>query len=211
LEDASNAVNVIAAELAKRGLETPLLFSSLALDISVPKIRSLIRSFTSTLISSSSSHPSYSSSANRFSTAISPEEVNWRQEVTFSPERELAWVMRWAMSRVLQVRGAVDDGHGGHVPGTREERRGLVEWEVYEEWRGREKGELSSSLESHVRLLIELPLFSPSIEAANYPPLHFRAFTAMLGPRLQPMFLDLFTLFSKLVAYSHIGGCVSTL
>ena len=52
--------------------------------------------------------------------------------MSYSGERELAWVLRWGVSRMLRVRG----------PG--EELRGLVDIDVYEDWRGREKSESRS-------------------------------------------------------------------
>jgi len=58
-----------------------------------------------------------------------PQERAWAQEVSYSGERELAWVLRWGMSRVLRVRGVG------------EEKRGLVDFEIYEDWRGRERSE----------------------------------------------------------------------
>lgn len=38
--------------------------------------------------------------------------------------------------------------------------------------------------------------------------IHWHAFTALLGPDLQPIFNDLFSMFSRLAAHSHVGGCV---
>jgi hypothetical protein len=54
----------------------------------------------------------------------------WLQELAFVREYELAWLLRWALSRITRVR-----------EGTREVSHGVLEWEVYEEWRGRERGE----------------------------------------------------------------------
>ena len=116
------------------------------------------------------------------------------------------------MSRVLRVRGVG------------EEKRGLLDFDVYEDWRGRERSEfdlllLNGEVERKKVVLASVGFestradlvfvrFLPS--AASYPPTHFYAFTAAAGPHLQPMIVDLFGLFSRLTAHSHLGGCVST-
>jgi hypothetical protein len=51
------------------------------------------------------------------------------QDLRFAREHELAWLLRWALSRVTRV-----------AEGTQEVCHGVLEWEVYEEWRGRERG-----------------------------------------------------------------------
>lgn len=121
------------------------------------------------------------------------------QEVGYSGERELAWVLRWGLSRILRVRGAG------------EEKRGLVDFELFEDWRGREKSESHCSYALQRGLKTDALCFScsPVFPAASYPPTHFHAFTAACGPELQPILVNLFGLFSRLTAHSHLGGCVS--
>lgn len=58
-----------------------------------------------------------------------PQERAWAQEVSYSGEREIAWVLRWGLSRILRVRGLG------------EEKRGLLDFGMYEDWRGRERSE----------------------------------------------------------------------
>ena len=55
----------------------------------------------------------------------------FQQDLQFAKEHELAWLLRWALSRITRLK-----------EGSREVCHGLLEWEVYEEWRGRERGKL---------------------------------------------------------------------
>lgn len=49
LEDAGRAVRVVGAEIIRRGLTTPLLFSNLALDLNQVKTKMLIQAFVETV------------------------------------------------------------------------------------------------------------------------------------------------------------------
>ena len=71
--------------------------------------------------------------------------LNWTQDLRLAKEYELAWLLRWALSRVVRVR-----------EGTREISHGLLQWEIYEEWRGRERG--GHVLQSFSRLSVVLTL-----------------------------------------------------
>ena len=53
------------------------------------------------------------------------------EHIRFAKEHELAWLLRWALAQVVRLK-----------EGTKEMLRGMMEWEVYEEWRGRERGEI---------------------------------------------------------------------
>jgi len=55
----------------------------------------------------------------------------FQQDLRFAKEHELAWLLRWALSRISRIKEA-----------TREVLHGVMEWESYEEWRGRERGAL---------------------------------------------------------------------
>lgn len=56
--------------------------------------------------------------------------MTWVADLQFAKEHELAWLLRWSLSRIVRLKD-----------GTREACRGVLEWEAYEEWRGRERGE----------------------------------------------------------------------
>lgn len=56
-------------------------------------------------------------------------ENDFIHEIRFAKEHELAWLLRWALSRIMRIK-----------EGTRINCHGVMEWEVYEEWRGRERG-----------------------------------------------------------------------
>jgi hypothetical protein len=56
---------------------------------------------------------------------------SFQQDLQFAKEHELAWLLRWALSRMTRLK-----------EGSREVCHGMLEWEIYEEWRGRERGEL---------------------------------------------------------------------
>ena len=55
----------------------------------------------------------------------------FQQDLQFAKEHELDWLLHWALSRITRLK-----------EGSREVCHGLLEWEVYEEWRGRERGKL---------------------------------------------------------------------
>lgn len=78
----------------------------------------LIEAYLGSLTRSSSSKPS--PDTNAFFT----------QDLPFAKVHELAWFLRWAMSRVIRINEVTGD-----------EVHGLIEWGVYEEWRGQERGQ----------------------------------------------------------------------
>jgi hypothetical protein len=57
--------------------------------------------------------------------------MTWVADLQFAKEHELAWLLRWSLSRIVRLKD-----------GTREACHGVLEWEAYEEWRGRERGKL---------------------------------------------------------------------
>jgi hypothetical protein len=68
---------------------TPFLFSSLALDISLSRVRRLIQAFLLTCVS-----------------FPAPDvEYTWREEARFAAPPELAMCLRWGLARVLRVSG----------------------------------------------------------------------------------------------------------
>jgi len=56
-------------------------------------------------------------------------ENTFLEDLRFAREYELAWLLRWALSRVVRIK-----------EGSHERLHGVIEWEIYEEWRGRERG-----------------------------------------------------------------------
>lgn len=61
-----------------------------------------------------------------------PRRDAWARDLAFAREHDLGWMLRWALSRIVRVK-----------EGTREVLHGVLDWEVYEEWRGRERGKLT--------------------------------------------------------------------
>jgi hypothetical protein len=55
---------------------------------------------------------------------------SFKDDLRYAKEFELAWLLRWALSRVTR-----------RAEETKEVLRGLIEWDAYEEWRGRERCE----------------------------------------------------------------------
>ncbi|WVO13648.1 hypothetical protein L204_101269 [Cryptococcus depauperatus] len=155
LGDVGRVILEVGGELERRALETPLLFSNQALELNQTRTRMLIQAFLGSL-------------------AHEPNDqkiVSFRQDLTFAKEYELAWLLRWALSRIARFN-----------EGARVICRGVMEWEVYEEWRGRER-------------------------AANYPADAF-PFLSQLVPLdvYDLILLPLFKLLSKFAAHSHLSG-----
>ncbi|KAF9234382.1 hypothetical protein BU15DRAFT_52692 [Melanogaster broomeanus] len=109
LDEVARLVDVVAVELGTRCLTTPFIFSTLALDISSPAIKRLIRAFLDTC-----AHP----------TSEEAEHL-WREEARFAGPHELGMCIRWGLARVVRVVG------GQAV-------RGLISWDHYTEFRDTE-------------------------------------------------------------------------
>lgn len=108
----------------------------------------------------------------------------------------MAWLLRWALSRVTRQRS--DTG---------ETCRGLLDWDVYEEWRGRERGgwSLPNPYIQIVAAGSRMRRYS-SHSASGYPA---DAFPYLSGLIASPVFLllqPLFHLLSRLAAHSHLSG-----
>lgn len=149
LEEVQRVVEDVAQQLSERGespfasstffadplagLNTPLLFSSQALDLSASKIRLLIASYISTI-----SQPSQSTASKQY-----------RDSLRLSSPHETAWFLRWAMSRPVRlvredkvVESPGKRKGGGKVITVQERQvRGLVDLREYVVWRGKERGE----------------------------------------------------------------------
>jgi hypothetical protein len=112
LEQVARLVDVVADELGTRGLTTPFIFSTLAMDISAPAIKRLIQTFLQTCANPSSDDA----------------ERRWREEARFSGPHELGTCLRWGLARVVRIVGG-------------QEVRGLLSWDHYLDFRDSEAGE----------------------------------------------------------------------
>ena len=111
LDEVDRLVRTVTEELGTRGLTTPFLFSSLALDVNSSGVRRLIQAFLRTCVS----FPALDA------------ERTWRDEARFAAPPELAMLLRWGLARVLRV-------SGGHAV------RGLISWDMYVDWSEAELG-----------------------------------------------------------------------
>lgn len=112
LEQVARLVDVVADELGTRGLTTPFIFSTAAMDISAPAIKRLITTFLQTCANPSSDDA----------------ERCWRDEARFSGPHELGTCLRWGLARVVRIVGGM-------------EVRGLVSWDQYLDFRDSEAGQ----------------------------------------------------------------------
>jgi len=105
LDEVDRLVHTVTEELGTRGLTTPFLFSSRALDVNSSGVRRLIQAFLRTCVS-----------------FPAPDaEHTWHEEARLAAPTELAMCLRWGLARVLRVSG------GNAV-------RGLLSWDMYVEW-----------------------------------------------------------------------------
>jgi hypothetical protein len=112
---------------------------------------------------------------------------SFQQDLQFAKEHELAWLLRWALSRITRLK-----------EGSREVCHGILEWEVYEEWRGRERGKLSPNLPVRAKA---------DGLAAHYPLDAFPYLSALIPSNLYEQVLTpLFQLLSRFAAHSHLSG-----
>ncbi|WWD20031.1 hypothetical protein CI109_104504 [Kwoniella shandongensis] len=155
VEDVGRIIKDVGEELIRRGLTTPMLFSNQALELNQTRTKMLIQAYLDTL-------------SGR--TATGRREAFLR-DIQFAKEYELAWFLRWAISRIKRVK-----------EGTRDLYHGVLEWEVYEEWRGRER-------------------------AAGYPTDAFPFLAVILsGSVYGQVIVPIFHLLSRFAAHSHLSG-----
>ena len=112
LGEVARLVDVVGEELGTRGLTTPFIFSTLALDVSSPAVKRLIQTFLKT--------------CNRSSAEA---DRQWREEARLADPHELGMTLRWGLARVVRWMGG-------------QEVRGLVSYEQYVRWRDAEAGML---------------------------------------------------------------------
>ncbi|KAH9850430.1 hypothetical protein C2E23DRAFT_835083 [Lenzites betulinus] len=107
-EEVARLVDVVGEELGTRGLTTPFIFSTLALDVSASSVKRLIQTFLNTC-----------------SKASAEADRQWRQEARLAGPQELGMTLRWGLARVVRWVGA-------------HQVRGLVSYDAYVEWRDSE-------------------------------------------------------------------------
>lgn len=167
LEDVVRIVDDVAKEMEDRALTTPMLFSSAALDLSAAKIRFLIRSYVATLCEEGD--------ACKIDTKGGT--TTYRSNLRFAHPQELAWFLRWSLARVVRVKGEpMVLGDAFEL-----EQRGLIDWEDYEDWRGKER-------------------------AAGWQADAWNEFVTALPPVLALCLRSLFDLLARLTAHSLQSG-----
>lgn len=114
LDQVARLVEVVAEELGTRGLTTPFIFSTTALDITSSPIKRLISAFLATCTPFG---PPGSQDAERC----------WREEARFAGPHELGMCLRWGLARAVRYVGGQD-------------LRGLLSWEQYHHFRDTEAG-----------------------------------------------------------------------
>ncbi|EKM51347.1 uncharacterized protein PHACADRAFT_263416 [Phanerochaete carnosa HHB-10118-sp] len=105
LEEVAKLVDVVGHELGTRGLTTPFIFSSLALDVSSAAVKRLIDAFLKTC------DGRYSAEAER----------QWREEARLTGPHELGMCLRWGLARIVRIVGS-------------QEVRGLLSYASYIDW-----------------------------------------------------------------------------
>lgn len=111
LKEVARLVDVVGNELGSRGLTTPFIFSTLALDVSAVAVKRLITAFLKTCT------PHSYGEADR----------QWREEARFAGPHELGMCLRWGLARVVRIVGG-------------QEVRGLLSQDSYVEWAEAEAG-----------------------------------------------------------------------
>lgn len=84
LEQVALLVHIVAGELENRGLQTPLLFSTLALDLTSAATRRLIDSFLRSLVANN---------------------AVFMEDAKFAGPHELGMLLRWGLGRLMRVVG----------------------------------------------------------------------------------------------------------
>jgi len=177
------------------GLATPWLFSNQALDLDQARVKRLINAYIQSLgcvlvficplMLILTSRARSLTRSNRQG-ALRPG--SFQQDLQFAKEHELAWLLRWALSRITRLK-----------EGSREVCHGMLEWEVYEEWRGRERGQFY--------LTVDCCTTTADMIAAHYPLDAFPYLSSLVPPDLYNRVLTpLFQLLSRFAAHSHLSG-----
>ncbi|GAC98882.1 hypothetical protein PHSY_006477 [Pseudozyma hubeiensis SY62] len=152
-----------AEQIRSRGLDNPLIFSSMALDLSPVNVASLIKLFSPSTAGQRAPPPAF------------------LEEVRYANPHDLAAVIKWALARLGRVLAVPVPVPGAKKGEPREEmvyvqQRGFLDFEAYNAWREQERDQrfpatAFSSFLSHlgpenVRLLCSL--FSLLSSTASY-------------------------------------------
>ncbi|KDN41608.1 hypothetical protein K437DRAFT_258204 [Tilletiaria anomala UBC 951] len=183
-------------QIRQRGLDTPLIFSSMALDLSPQETASLIRCYLSLLHSTSASntfpYPTYSrtQASSPIPTPPAPDAplpAAFAQDIRFANPNDLAAIIKWAMSRLGKVLAVpIPVSEPNRKGDVQEEtayvqQRGFLDLDIYMQWRDEERRN-------------------------RYPAIAFSRFLRRLEPDDADLLLALFSLLSSTTSYSLKNG-----
>ncbi|KAJ3774386.1 hypothetical protein FB446DRAFT_787002 [Lentinula raphanica] len=119
LEQVNRLVDVVCEELVSRGgLDTPFIFSTLALDVNAGAVKRLVKAFLGTCVVLVGREKDVA-------------EIKWRDEAKFANMHELGMCLRWGLARITRI---IDEA----------EVRGLLSWEHYIQWAEQEQGNVTA-------------------------------------------------------------------
>ncbi|GAW09682.1 hypothetical protein LENED_011860 [Lentinula edodes] len=114
LEQVNRLVDIACEELCSRGgLDTPFIFTTLALDINASAVKRLVKSFLGTCVVLVGREKDVA-------------EKKWREEAKFANMHELGMCLRWGLARITRLINGV-------------EIRGMLNWEHYIQWAEQEQ------------------------------------------------------------------------
>ncbi|KAJ3935670.1 MAG: hypothetical protein NXY57DRAFT_426655 [Lentinula lateritia] len=114
LEQVNRLVDIACEELCSRGgLDTPFIFTTLALDINASAVKRLVKSFLGTCVVLVGREKDVA-------------EKKWREEAKFANMHELGMCLRWGLARITRLINGV-------------ETRGMLSWEHYIQWAEQEQ------------------------------------------------------------------------
>lgn len=142
-------VSVCGAQLRQRALDTPLIFSSLALDLSPQGCASLLRTYLGLPTGLDVFHPRTAAAPlasihPHLPAADQLVPSAFAQEVAFANPNDLAALIKWALSRIGKVIAVpapiADPGLGTSEPQTLYvQQRGFLSLNMYTQWRAAER------------------------------------------------------------------------
>lgn len=154
-------VRVCGAQIRRRALDTPLLFSPLALSLSSEGCTSLLRSYLG-LPAGLDILPNPRNSSSALPHVPPPEQPippAFAQECTFANPVDLAALIKWALSRIGKVVPvpAVASSAGSEPQTLYVQHRGFLLLDMYGQWRATERRKyLFSNPPVHHRVLLLL-------------------------------------------------------
>ncbi|CEH17062.1 Rho GTPase-activating protein domain [Ceraceosorus bombacis] len=193
--DAAQVADLVMAcgdQIRRRGIDSPLIFSSMALDVSPSNTGSLIKSYLAGL-NDSDRNASQTTITGRADGTAQPESLPSRflDEIRFANPHDLATVIKWAMARMGRIFAVPVPTPAKGGPGRKGEleeetivvqQRGFLELEHYMAWREEERNR-------------------------DFPPTAFSAFIDLLTDTSASLLLTtLFSLLSSTSSYSHKNG-----